>query len=414
MKLVRGIFAALLLGLSFAARAEISVGVSVNLEPPPLPIYSQPPLPAAGYVWMPGYWAWGEDDYYWVPGTWVEAPEVGLLWTPGWWGWNDGAYLWHAGYWGPQVGFYGGIDYGFGYSGRGYEGGYWQGDQLYYNRSVTNITNTTNITNVYNKTVVNTSQSHVSYNGGQGGISAQPSPQERAAERGQHVAPTAVQTRHQQMAASNRELRASANAGKPPVAATAKPAEFSGANVVAARAPGGPVRATAPAQQNGRANPNDQRRGAETVQQQRGQDPRAQSQQEQRLQQQDQRAQAQQEQRARAAQGQRVPQDQRTRVPEDQRVQAQQEQRARAPQEQRAPQDQRARVQEDQRAPAQQEQRARAPQEQRAQTQQPPSRTREVQAPAERSASPNESPNSQRRDPRASEQDKRDQNPRQD
>ena len=59
MKPVSGIFAALLLGLSFAARAEISVGVSVNLEPPPLPIYSQPPLPAVGYVWMPGYWAWG-------------------------------------------------------------------------------------------------------------------------------------------------------------------------------------------------------------------------------------------------------------------------------------------------------------------------------------------------------------------
>ena len=41
----------------------------------------------------------------------------------------------------------GGINYGFGYTGVGYEGGYWRGREFYYNRSVTNI-NTTNITNV--------------------------------------------------------------------------------------------------------------------------------------------------------------------------------------------------------------------------------------------------------------------------
>ena len=73
--------------------------------------------------------SWDADDYdyYWVPGTWVLAPEVGYLWTPAWWGWSGGAYLFHAGWWGPHVGFYGGISYGFGYFGHGYEGGRWDG-----------------------------------------------------------------------------------------------------------------------------------------------------------------------------------------------------------------------------------------------------------------------------------------------
>ena len=90
----------------------------------------QPPLPGPGYIWTPGYWAWGDDGYFWVPGTWVEPPQVGLLWTPGYWGWNSGRYIFNAGYWGPEVGFYGGIDYGFGYGGIGYEGGFWRGREF--------------------------------------------------------------------------------------------------------------------------------------------------------------------------------------------------------------------------------------------------------------------------------------------
>ena len=61
---------------------------------------------------------------------------------PGYWGWGSGAYLWHAGYWGPQVGFYGGIDYGFGYVGVGYAGGYWNNGAFFYNSAVNNINRT--------------------------------------------------------------------------------------------------------------------------------------------------------------------------------------------------------------------------------------------------------------------------------
>jgi len=107
--LIRTLIAALpLLAVPLISQAALFVGVSVNIAPPALPVYVQPPCPAPGYIWMPGYWAW-DDDYYWVPGTWVMAPAVGVLWTPGYWGWSEGAYLWHAGYWGPHVGFYGGM-----------------------------------------------------------------------------------------------------------------------------------------------------------------------------------------------------------------------------------------------------------------------------------------------------------------
>src|SRR6516162_11244676 len=91
------------------------VDVQANEPPPPLPVYEQPPCPVEGYIWTPGYWAWGIGGYYWVPGTWVAPPRVGLLWTPGYWAFAGGVYAFHAGYWGPHVGFYGGVNYGFGY-----------------------------------------------------------------------------------------------------------------------------------------------------------------------------------------------------------------------------------------------------------------------------------------------------------
>src|SRR5215470_14230824 len=119
-----GLALALLLS-SAASWAFVTVGVSITLAPPALPVYVQPPIPAPGYIWTPGYWAWNGYDYYWVPGTWVLPPELGLLWTPGYWGWSNGVYVFNEGYWGPHVGFYGGVAYGFGYTGVGYEGGYW-------------------------------------------------------------------------------------------------------------------------------------------------------------------------------------------------------------------------------------------------------------------------------------------------
>lgn len=210
--------------------------LSIGIAPPPLPVYDQPLCPGDGYIWTPGYWAYDDNDgYFWVPATWVEAPEPGFLWTPGYWGWVDSVYVFHEGYWGPRVGFYGGIDYGFGYAGVGYAGGYWNNGAFFYNRSVNNVGN---VTNVYNKTVVvnNINVNRVSYNGGEGGVTARATQEEEGAAHERHVPPTTAQTSHVQAARTNRQLFESQNHGKPAIAATPKPAEFTGRNVVAAKA----------------------------------------------------------------------------------------------------------------------------------------------------------------------------------
>ena len=218
-------------------------GVSISIAPPALPVYEQPMAPADGYLWTPGYWANGDEGYFWVPGTWVMAPEPGLLWTPGYWGWGGNAYAWNAGYWGAQVGFYGGVNYGFGYGGVGYGGGYWNNGAFFYNRSVNNI-NVTNIHNVYNKTVINeTTVNHVSYNGGTGGISARPSAAEEAASHERHTPPTEMQSQHVHAASTNHALLASVNHGRPAIAATAKPGELSGQGVVASKEAGAAYKA---------------------------------------------------------------------------------------------------------------------------------------------------------------------------
>jgi hypothetical protein len=171
-------------------------------------------------------------------------PEPELLWTPGYWGWDDGNYIFHAGYWGPHIGFYGGVAYGFGYTGDGYEGGYWRDGAFFYNRSVNNIRNVS-ITNVYNKTVVVNNTTNVSYNGGTGGTTARATPEQLAAGREHHVAATAEQTRHMEAAAKDPALSLNANHGHPTIAATVHPALFNGPGIIAAH-PGKPIAAVTP------------------------------------------------------------------------------------------------------------------------------------------------------------------------
>jgi hypothetical protein len=188
--------------------------------PPPLPEYDQPPAPGSGYIWTPGYWAWGPSGYYWVPGAWVEAPYYGALWTPPYWGWNNGRYRFHHGYWGRHVGYYGGIDYGFGYIGLGYFGGYWSGNNFYYNRAVTHVGG--GIRTVYERPVVYNNVRYgvqpvnrVSYNGGRGGLNVQPRPAEVAAMHEHHDAPMAVQHQVRVEASQNRAQTYSENHGRP-------------------------------------------------------------------------------------------------------------------------------------------------------------------------------------------------------
>jgi hypothetical protein len=211
---------------SLPAQVGFGVSLSVNIAPPALPVYAQPPCPTEGYLWTPGYWSWDPDSgYYWVPGAWVEPPQVGVLWTPGYWGYNNGVYGWNAGYWGDTVGFYGGVNYGYGYGGVGFYGGRWAGREFQYNTAVVNV-NRTVIRNVYvDRTVVrNVTMSRASFNG-PGGVDRRPTVEEQRAMTAHHYQPTAEQMRVRTEARSNPQQRFSANHGAPPAAAMARVGE---------------------------------------------------------------------------------------------------------------------------------------------------------------------------------------------
>jgi len=186
-------------GVSTAAAIDQTQVISV--APPDLPVYVQPPPPGPDYVWTPGYWAYDQsfEDYYWVPGTWVTPPMTGYVWTPGYWYWNSGHFVFSAGYWGTQVGFYGGVNYGYGY------GGHW-----------------------------NNESTNISYNGGPGGTNAAPTSQEKTFMSERHLPPTVQQSSQMQEAHHNPSLRASFNHGRPAIAATAQPGVFKGNGIVTA------------------------------------------------------------------------------------------------------------------------------------------------------------------------------------
>jgi hypothetical protein len=215
------LFAAAIAGPAFTLavpQAHAGIFISVGFAPPILPVYAQPPLPSPGYIWTPGYWAYGDAGYYWVPGVWVEPPTAGFLWTPGYWGFAGGNYGWHGGYWGPHVGFYGGVNYGFGYGGVGFFGGEWRGGVFAYNSACANFGGV-HVSNVYvdrtvieRNTIVNVN--HVSFNGG-AGIQVHATATEMQAANEHHIEPTANQMQHQNFAAQDRGQLASVNHGRP-------------------------------------------------------------------------------------------------------------------------------------------------------------------------------------------------------
>jgi hypothetical protein len=237
MRAIRVFLAFLVLAIPAALSAQVRVAIRIG--PPVIPVYEQPICPGDGYLWVPGYWAWDDSvgDYYWVPGTWVMAPEVGFLWTPGYWGWANDGFFWNEGFWGPTIGFYGGINYGFGYYGVGFVGGRWDHDHFFYNREVMNI-NVTEIHNVYKTRVEMNNTSHVSFNGGNGGVTARPTPQEEAAAHERHIAPVEAQKTQDSTARANPQMRNGNNHGNPSIAATGKAGDFEHSVVAAHGAEG--------------------------------------------------------------------------------------------------------------------------------------------------------------------------------
>jgi len=226
----------------------VDADVSATTAPPDMPDYQQPECPEDGYLWQPGYWAYSQETngYYWVPGVWVAPPSVGVLWTPPYWGFDGGSYVFHTGYWGNTIGFYGGINYGYGYSGVGYGGGEWHEGHFRYNTAVVRVNervihNTYVDRSVYRDRGLN----HSSFNG-RGGYMARPNPHEMAAMHEHHVMATPEQNRNQRIARADRSQFASANGGKPGSLAGARVPE---------RAPAGANRMNANPGSNGGGRP---------------------------------------------------------------------------------------------------------------------------------------------------------------
>jgi hypothetical protein len=169
--------------------------VYATQPPPPLLDYQQPPDPGGNYLWTPGSWYYDDvrSDYYWVPGMWVVPPDGDAWWTPPYWGYDGARYQWHAGYWSTNVGFYGGIAYGFGYLGVG-----------------------------YNQSAKHThSLSQVSYNGGPHGARRTPAPLELAANRDRTPA-LGVQKDLARDMKKNPQQHSNVNHGRPLIVAVAK------------------------------------------------------------------------------------------------------------------------------------------------------------------------------------------------
>ncbi len=211
--------------LALGARPAFSqVSLTIDTAPPELPVYDQPACPDDGYIWTPGYWAYGDYGYYWVPGTWVQPPEAGLLWTPSYYGYDGNNYVYYPGYWGTEVGFYGGINYGYGYGGDGYGGGRWQNGSFYYNSEANNI-GRANVRNRYADAAAARTPGGASFNGS-GGVQAQPSAAQQQFAAARHVSPTSAQTSHARAASMDRGQLASANGGRPATTAVATPKSY--------------------------------------------------------------------------------------------------------------------------------------------------------------------------------------------
>jgi hypothetical protein len=198
--------------------------VRTTEAPPPLAYDEQPPCSTQGYLWTPGYWAWGvAGRYYWVPGVWVAPPRVGVLWTPGYWQFDGAVYVFHPGYWARHIGYYGGINYGFGYTGVGFTGGRWVGNSFAYNSAVNHL-NINVIRNTYSETAADDVPfNRVSFNGGPGGVTTVSTHEERAVATEAHIAPTALQRPSMLRTANNPPPAAKTNLAHPPVSVPHRP-----------------------------------------------------------------------------------------------------------------------------------------------------------------------------------------------
>jgi len=72
----------------------------------PAPYYRGPVVgvrPAAGRVYVPGYWGLNGGVRVWVGPSWSYAPYAGWAWVGPHWAWNGYTWVWQQGYWAPPA-----------------------------------------------------------------------------------------------------------------------------------------------------------------------------------------------------------------------------------------------------------------------------------------------------------------------
>ena len=65
--------------------------------PPRMEVIATAPSPQ--HVWVPGYWAWRDDDWAWQTGHWELRPYPDALWVPGQWVATANGWRWKDGQW---------------------------------------------------------------------------------------------------------------------------------------------------------------------------------------------------------------------------------------------------------------------------------------------------------------------------
>jgi len=203
-----------------AVADDNTLDAQADQPPPALFDYDQPFAPSPYSLWVPGYWAHNRIGFFWVPGQWSRAPFIGALWTPPYWGFTGETYRFHPGYWGTHIGYYGGVNYCFGYIGTGFYGGYWRGNEFFYNTAVARVPST--IATVYNHTTIfhGTTYSpgagvRASYSGGPGGLRTRPTTSEIVAAHELHLPETRSQVLIRNMSSRTPEAAFNNNQGHP-------------------------------------------------------------------------------------------------------------------------------------------------------------------------------------------------------
>ena len=110
--------------------------------------------------------AYADDGYFWVPGTGCGRPRW-VCFGRRVIGAGHGIYVWNAGYWGPRIGYYGGIDYGYGYVGSAMPAA--TGTAAYSAKQDREQFRRVTINNTYNKTRRQQQRDAGQLNGGTGG-----------------------------------------------------------------------------------------------------------------------------------------------------------------------------------------------------------------------------------------------------